>query len=181
MARGGCPVCRSPHRAELERRLQDKEPLRSISAWALEQGQRIAISSLSEHSRFCQGVPSAWAKETLPPPAETISLPEPREVLPAVQALEHYETEASRLYDTIVQKVLQGAPLSPGYALIFAAAMKERRQCAQARHVLVHGRKVTVQGHLNTRPDLKSLSTEELKARLSQLDQEQPEGGDVVH
>lgn len=168
-----CPVCASRYREEIEQRLQAKEPVRVLSAWLQkEKDEVIGKSTLADHAKLHMALASALITQVAPALYE--------DLLPSVQAIGTYEQCANQLYAHLSQKVLENKPLEPGEALILNASMRERRQNAVARHVLVHGHKVAITGNVKiVKPELKALSLEELKAKRDELRAKAENGGHV--
>ena len=178
MARGGgCPICHSPFREEIEERLKKKEPLRSISSWlSSEKGAKAAISSLSDHARSHIALPSAFVEKALSLPRTHVQAPSASsgelpsaDALPPLEALALVQTKAISVLNGLSP---QGEGLTPQEVSLWNGAARVAGAAAKARQELIFGKKINVSHQTPVKPGLKILSDEELHQRREQLLQE---------
>lgn len=173
-----CPACTSPHREEIERRLTAKESVRAISRWLLEEKKEtISKSTLYNHGQLHIAQAKAFADKLLSIPRLFV-VPSPLvpsledvpsdKALPPLEALAHVQNKALFVVDAMAQRMATGG-ITPQEVTLFNASLKEARQAAKHRHELVYGKKYVVQNQAPTRPELKEVSTEALKARRDEL------------
>ncbi len=183
-----CPVCSSKHREEIEQRLTNKEPVRSISAWLLkEKDESIGKSTLSEHHRVHMGIVSQFADQLFKGPRTQVSLNPSsdklpsEEALPPLEALALVQNKAITVIEGLEAK-MQSDGLTPPQVTLWNGSMRIAGAAAKARQELIYGKKFTIT-HQNTgKPGLKEASDEELKKRREELlKQKQEEEAKVVH
>lgn len=181
MASKGCPICRSPFREEIEKRLQAKESLRAISSWLLaSKDTSVAISSLSDHSRVHMSLAAEFAKQLLSQPTTRVSpslkdtepLPS-EEALPPLEALALVQNKSITLLESL-EAQMKDTGITPPQVTLWNGALRMAGAAAKARQELIYGKKITLTGNVSVvRPELKALSLEELKAKRDELRRKQ--------
>jgi hypothetical protein len=147
-----CRACNSAHRGEVDKRLLAGKSARSVSSWLQEtHGERIPFQALAKHKAGHLDV-IAEVKARSVAAAEPAFEAAVAETVTRVDALERGISRAERLADFLTEKLVGIDPEKPDAYLprfplslstVLVAAMREARECAVAKHELLHGKKVT--------------------------------------
>lgn len=137
-----CAACSSPHRPEIDKRLLSGESTRTVSAWLLEQGDRVSYVALANHKREHLAVAEMVAElaaQAAPAFDEAV-----QEGLTRIQLLEEQSHEmrdmrrlaAEWIRQSMTSEKTPSAPPMAVVVLLSSSASEMRQSVAQLQKVL---------------------------------------------
>jgi hypothetical protein len=178
-----CRACASSHRAELDRKLLAGDSTRAVSAWLeREHGERIPFQAIAIHkAKHCNA------------PAEALARVEQAKVQleaarPAFEASVAKITADVELLDELATMTVGVARVlgpgihtdpSPQQARVFLGALKEAREAVVAKHELLHGKKVNVDGSITGIAEFLGLAFEEDAGAAEEPDEDEDDASEA--
>jgi hypothetical protein len=137
-----CKACNSKQRAEIDRRLLAGESSRAVSAWLASAGETISHVGLTRHkASHLNVVEEAKARiaEATPVFEEGV-----QRVVAEASLLDEIASVGMRVARGLEKAVTAGPSMAQATA--FGMALREARTAVVAKHELLHGKKLNVEG-----------------------------------
>ena len=152
-----CRVCNSPHREEIDARLLEGWSIRRVARWLKEEhGEAISPASLQRHRTAHLNVTEeARARLEAVRPKFEAAVEKTLDEIRTLDEIAALGLEVARSLTPLIKN--PEARVSKARADVWAAALREAREAMRAKHEILEGKKVNVEGSFTGLGELFSL------------------------